>query len=32
MLLTLCGDLEFSQVVNSWPTVRAAVDRTLLDV
>jgi amidase len=27
--LTLCGDLEISQVVNSWPTVRAAVDRKL---
>jgi amidase len=30
--LTLCGDLEISQVVNSWPTVRAAVDRDLLAV
>jgi amidase len=30
--LTLCGDLEICQVVNSWPTVRAAVDRDLLDV
>ncbi len=31
VLLTLCADLEFSQVVNSWPTVRVAVDRSLLD-
>jgi amidase len=31
VLLTLCGDLEVSQVVNDWPTVRAAVDRTLLN-
>jgi amidase len=29
--LTLIGDLEVSQIVNSWPTVRAAVDRSLLD-
>jgi amidase len=29
--LTLCGDLEISQLVNSWVTVRAAVDRTLLE-
>jgi amidase len=27
VLLTLCGDLEISQIVNSWVTVRAAVDR-----
>ena len=27
VLLTLCGDLEISQVVNPWVTVRAAVDR-----
>jgi len=32
VLLTLCGDLEFSQVVNPWSTVRVAVDRDLLDV
>jgi amidase len=32
VLLTLCGDLEISQIVNSWATVRVAVDRTLLDV
>lgn len=31
VLLTLCGDLEISQIVNSWATVRVAVDRTLLD-
>jgi amidase len=30
VLLTLCGDLEISQIVNSWATVRVAVDRTLL--
>jgi amidase len=30
-LLTLCADLEISQIVNSWATVRVAVDRTLLD-
>lgn len=27
VLLTLCGDLEISQIVNSWVTVRVAVDR-----
>lgn len=27
VLLTLCGDLEISQIVNSWSTVRVAVDR-----
>jgi amidase len=32
VLLTLCGDLEVSQVVNPWHTVRVAVDRTLLEV
>jgi amidase len=32
VLLTLCADLEISQIVNSWATVRVAVDRTLLDV
>jgi amidase len=31
VLLTLCGDLEFSQVVNPWPTVRVAVDRALIE-
>lgn len=31
VLLTLCADLEISQIVNSWATVRVAVDRTLLD-
>jgi amidase len=31
VLLTLCGDLQISQIVNSWATVRVAVDRTLLD-
>ncbi len=30
VLLTLCADLEISQVVNSWVTVRVAIDRTLL--
>ena len=29
VLLTLCGDLEISQIVNSWATVRVAVGRTL---
>jgi amidase len=32
VLLTLCGDLEVSQIVNSSATVRVAVDRGLLDV
>ena len=27
VLLTLCADLEISQIVNSWATVRVAVDR-----
>jgi amidase len=27
VLLTLCADLEISQIVNSWVTVRVAVDR-----
>jgi amidase len=31
VLLTLCADLEISQIVNSSATVRVAVDRTLLD-
>jgi amidase len=31
VLLTLCGDLEISQIVNSWVTVRVAVDQALLD-
>jgi amidase len=31
VLLTLCGDLEISQIVNSWVTVRVAVDRALLE-
>jgi len=30
VLLTLCADLEISQIVNSWVTVRVAVDRVLL--
>jgi amidase len=30
VLLTLCADLEISQIVNSWVTVRVAVERTLL--
>jgi amidase len=30
VLLTLAGDLEISQVVNSWVTVRVAIARTLL--
>jgi amidase len=28
VLLTLCGDLEISQIVNSWPTVRVEVERS----
>jgi amidase len=31
VLLTLCGDLEVSQIVNGASTVRVAVDRTLLE-
>jgi amidase len=31
VLLTLCGDLEVSQIVNPWHTVRVAIDRALLD-
>lgn len=28
VLLTLCGDLEISQIVNSWATVRVEVERS----